>query len=100
MTAYFIVRAEVAEADRDAFDRWYETEHLPDAKTAFGCRAAFRGWSDVEPGIHIAFYEFADAAAAKAATGEATLKPLIAEFNAKFPNVTRSRDIVEVKQRL
>jgi len=40
MTAYLIVRAEVAEADRAAFDHWYEAEHLPDAKAAFACRAA------------------------------------------------------------
>jgi hypothetical protein len=30
MTALFFVRAEVADpSDREAFDRWYQEEHLP-----------------------------------------------------------------------
>ena len=47
MTAYFIVRAEVNPAARDAFDAWYETEHLPDAVAALGASGASRGWSAV-----------------------------------------------------
>ena len=39
MTAYFIVRAEVDAEARDAFDAWYETEHLPDAVEALGAAA-------------------------------------------------------------
>ena len=31
MTAFLIVRAEVDSAVRDAFDAWYQDEHLPDA---------------------------------------------------------------------
>ena len=51
MTAYFIVRAEVPEAERDAFDRWYETEHLPDAKTAFlFTRVGLAGWCATHSG--------------------------------------------------
>ncbi len=35
-TALLMVRAELADAaDRPAFDRWYETEHLPDALKVF-----------------------------------------------------------------
>jgi hypothetical protein len=35
MTALFIVRAVVADAgEREAFDRWYEQEHLPQAAAA------------------------------------------------------------------
>jgi hypothetical protein len=35
-TAYLMVRAAVADAaDRPGFDRWYETEHLPDAVARF-----------------------------------------------------------------
>ena len=98
MTAHFIVRAEVAEAERAAFDRWYETEHLPDAKNAFGCSAAWRGWGTENPQVHMAFYEFPDADTARAATTAEKLKPLVAEFDRNFPNVTRSREVVEVKQ--
>ena len=31
MAAYLIVEAEVEEESREAFDLWYENEHLPDA---------------------------------------------------------------------
>ena len=55
MTAYLIVRAEVAEADREAFDHWYETEHLPDALRDFKALSAKRGWSASDPAIHLAF---------------------------------------------
>ena len=47
MTAYLIVRAEVAEADRSDFDRWYGMEHLSEAKVLFRAKSACRGWSDV-----------------------------------------------------
>ena len=51
MTAVFIVRAEVDPDARDAFDTWYETEHLPDAVAALGAAGASRGWSGVEENV-------------------------------------------------
>jgi hypothetical protein len=46
MTALFMVRAEVNDpGDREAFDRWYEQEHLPQAAAAFQAIRAWRGWS-------------------------------------------------------
>ena len=74
MTAYLIVRAEVEEASRETFDHCYETEHLPDALRDFKALSAMRGWSDVEPGIHMAFYEFTDLAAADAASNSEVMK--------------------------
>lgn len=101
MTAYLIVRAEVAEADREAFDRWYETEHLPDAVKAFGALSAERGWSDVTPGVHTAFYEFADLARVQAISQSPQIKSMIAEFDRVWQDrVQRSREIVEIKQKL
>ena len=100
MTAWLIVRAEVAEADRDAFDRWYEAEHLPDARAAFDARSASRGWSDVDPGVHLAFYEFADLASARAALSGDALGRLIAKFDRNFPEVKRTREVVEIRQAL
>ena len=101
MTASLMVRAEVAEADRAAFDRWYEAEHLPQAKAAFGALAAWRGWSALTPGVHIAFYEFADADSARAALASEAMKGLIADFDCAWPAVARrSREIVETVQRL
>ncbi len=101
MTAYLIVRAEVAEADRSAFDHWYETEHLPDAKAAFQAQSACRGWSDVTPGVHIAVYEFPDLAEARTIAASDEIKALIAEFDRVWQDrVQRSREIIEIKQTL
>lgn len=100
MTAWLIVRAEVAEADRDAFDRWYETEHLPDARAAFDALSASRGWSDVDRRVHLAFYEFPDLTSARAATTGDAIRRLIAEFDRNFPEVRRTREVVEIRQAL
>ncbi len=62
----FIVRAVVPEADRAAFDDWYQNEHLEEAKELFSASKAWRGWSQVEPEVHIAFYEFGDIGSAVA----------------------------------
>ena len=100
MTAYFIVRAQVANvAMRDAFDHWYQAEHLPDALKAFNARRAWRGWSAIVPSVHFAYYEFDDMARAQAIQGSDALKRLVAEFDRVWGDkVTRSRDFVEVIQ--
>lgn len=102
MAAWFVVRARVEDAlARDAFDRWYQDEHLPDALKAFGARRAWRGWSAVDPSVHQAFYEFDDLARAQAIQGSDGLKRLVAEFDRVWGDkVTRSRDLVEVVQAL
>ena len=99
MSAYLIVRAEVPEADRDAFEKWYQTEHLPDAKKAFGALSARRGWSDVTPGVHIAIYEYHDLAHAREKTNGEEIKALIAEFDRVWQGrVTRERQIIGIAQ--
>jgi hypothetical protein len=100
MTAYFIVRAQVENAAvKDAFDRWYQVEHLPDALKAFNARRAWRGWSAVVPSVHFAFYEFDDMARAQAIQGSDALKRLVVEFDRVWGDqITRSRDFVEVIQ--
>ncbi|MYB14745.1 MAG: hypothetical protein F4X42_16005 [Rhodospirillaceae bacterium] len=101
MTAYFIVRAEVEPDARDAFDRWYETEHLPDAVAALGAAGASRGWSGVEDNVHVAFYEFADMAAVQRMMASDALKGMIAEFSRHWDGkVTRTRDAVELIQKI
>ena len=97
--AFFVVRATVADpAKRKAFDEWYHREHLPDAVKAFGVKKAWRFWSASDPSVHQATYEFADRAAAdraaadRATSGEA-LKRLVAEWNRRWPEVTRTREI-------
>lgn len=102
MTACFIVRAQVADAaTREGFDRWYRDEHLPDALKAFGARRAWRGWSDVDPSVHYAWYEFESMAQARAIRDPDVLGPLIAEFDRVWGSkVARSRDFVEIVQSL
>ncbi len=97
-TAYLVVRAVVADpADRAAFDRWYHTEHLPDAVRAFGARRAWRGWSTLDPSVHTAFYQFDSIEAVRAIGDSAAIKALIAEFDRCWDKrVTRTRDVMEV----
>ena len=100
MSAYLIVRAEVAnEADRGPFDVWYQNEHLPDAIKAFNAEGASRGWSDVEPAVHYAFYRFPSLAAAQAIGDSDAIRSMIKEFDRLWDGkVVRTRDIVEIKQ--
>jgi hypothetical protein len=100
MSACFIVRAQVVDAaDKNAFDRWYQNKHLPDAMKVFRARRAWRGWSDIEPNVHYAVYEFDDVAAARALPGSSGLKGLVAEFDRVWGDrVTRTRDIVDAIQ--
>ena len=97
----FIVRAEVGEADRVAFDDWYEDEHLSEALTAFNAERAWRAWSSVEPSIHYAYYVFSSVEAAISILSSDALKILVAKFDEAWDGrVKRSRDVVEVKQYL
>jgi hypothetical protein len=59
--AIFVVRATVSDpARRQAFDAWYSREHLPDAVKSFGAVKAWRYWSDTDPSLHQAMYQFTD----------------------------------------
>ena len=99
MSAYLIVRAEVDEESRTAFDAWYQSEHLPDALRDFNGVSAMRGWSEVEPGIHLAFYEFPDLAAANKLLASDLMKDFIKEFDRHWAGkVTRTREVLEVQQ--
>ncbi len=99
MSAFLIVRAEVPKSERDAFDHWYETEHLPDAHRAFNSLSARRGWSSLNPLHHLAFYEFPDRATADAISNSDAIRELIAEFDRCWEDrVTRTRDVVEIAQ--
>jgi len=97
MSAYLVVRAVVAEADRPDFDTWYRTEHLPDAAKAFAAQRAWRGWSRTDPSLHYAFYQFADVAMAEAVTTGPAIRPLVAEFDRRWgTRVARMREIIAV----
>jgi hypothetical protein len=94
--AWLMVRAVVREAtDRPRFDRWYETEHLPDAVRAFGVARAWRCWSAIDPTVHYAFYEFPDLARAREVVEGPAIRPMIAEFDRVWGDrVTRSRELM------
>ncbi|MBL4721507.1 MAG: hypothetical protein JKY20_10310 [Alphaproteobacteria bacterium] len=99
MTAYLIVRAEVPQADRDKFDHWYETEHLPDALRDFKALSAKRGWSTIDPLVHLAFYEFPDLATANQILESYEIKAMVKEFDRVWQDrVSRTRDVMEVAQ--
>ena len=78
-SAFFVVRATVADpAKRKAFDKWYQTEHLPDAAKSFGVTKAWRFWSLADPAVHQATYQFADEASLdRAMKGEDLLSKLL-----------------------
>lgn len=95
--AYFMVRAEVPEAERGAFDEWYEKEHLPDALKVFNAVRAWRSWSRVNPGVHIAFYEFESMDKLTAMMESDVLRGMVAEFDKAWgTRVPRSREVLEV----
>ena len=101
MTAYLIVRAEVEKESRDKFDHWYGTEHSPDALREFKGVSAMRGWSDIESGVHLAFYEFPDLITANNLLSSDLMKTFIKEFDRHWAGkVTRTREVFEVKQSL
>ncbi|MBT3532536.1 MAG: hypothetical protein HN478_01580 [Rhodospirillaceae bacterium] len=101
MTAYLIVRAEVEPSARDGFDTWYQNEHLPDALKAFNAVSAKRGWSSVEPNVHIAFYEFPDLDAANALINSEIMVGFIKEFDRHWEGkVVRTRELVEFSQKI
>ena len=101
MAACFMVRARIAEGVvKKDFDRWYGEEHLPDALKTFKAKRAWRAWSDVDPLVHYAFYEFESMAAARAIEGTDELKRLVADFDRAWGDrVARSRDFIETVQK-
>jgi len=101
MAAYLIVRAEVDPSVKSSFDTWYKNEHLPDAYKAFQVTSAKRGWSSVDPDVHIAFYEFPDLATAEALMNSDILREFVAEFDRHWAGkVERTREVVEFCQEI
>ncbi|MGY3035288.1 hypothetical protein ACVIIV_004458 [Bradyrhizobium sp. USDA 4354] len=98
-SAFFVVRAIVADpGKRAAFDRWYETEHLPDAVRAFGVSKAWRFWSLDDPSLHQAMYQFDDEAKLDAMLKGDALQKLVADFNRDWPDVKRTRETLVLAQ--
>jgi hypothetical protein len=99
--ALIAVRAEVPAEERDRFDHWYATDHLPWALRDFGARRAWRCWSRDEPEAHFAFYEFDSLEAAEKAMAPGIIAPLVADFDRVWGGrVRRRRMILELVQEL
>jgi hypothetical protein len=98
--AHLVVRAEVPDpTDREPFDHWYATDHMPWAIRVFGARRGWRCWSRTDPTVHYAFYEFANVDEARAATDPSRIAPLVADFDRQWGDrVTRRREILEIVQ--
>jgi hypothetical protein len=91
---FFVVRATVADpAKRGAFDRWYRDDHLRQAVEIFGAEKGWRVWSETDPSVHQATYQFADRAALDRAVNSEGMKGLIAQFDRDWPGISRTREI-------
>ena len=97
--AYFMVRAQVAnESDRAKFDHWYATHHVPLAMEKFRCEKGWRCWSRSDPSVHYAFYQFKDVATLRERLDSPDFKVLVADFDQAWPQVPRTRDLLECVQ--
>ena len=97
--AFLVVRAVIPDANqRAAFDRWYHDEHLPDAMKTFRAEKGWRLWSETDPAVHQATYQFADRAALDRAIAPDNFKPLIDEFDRVWPAIKRSREILTLAE--
>ncbi len=97
--SYFVVRASVTDAgERAAFDTWYRVEHMPDAAKTFGAEQEGRFWSETDPAVHIAQYQFTDRAALDHGTRPEVMRRLVADFDKAWPNIKRSREIVTLAE--
>ena len=97
--AYFVVRAQVvSEADRARFDQWYGDHHVPMAVRYFKAEKAWRFWSRSDPSVHYAMYQLADIATLRTLVEAPGFKVLVDDFDAAWPGIPRSRDLVESVQ--
>jgi hypothetical protein len=91
----FVVRAIIPDsAKRATFDAWYKNEHLPDAARSFGAQKAWRCWSDTDPAVHVAYYQFIDRAAFDRGATPEVMSRLVADFDNAWAGVQRSREIM------
>lgn len=95
-----LVRSVVlAEMDRDAFDHWYSTDHMPKAIRLLGVEQGWRYWSLDDPSIHIAIYRYRDERAFRQRCAE-KVRSLMDEYEATWPAVTRSRELITFRDQI
>ena len=97
----FIVQAKVKPEDEEAFNQWYNEDHMPKALERFpgvlsGKR--YKILDEEEEYKYLAFYEFESVEAMEYAVNSDIIKELIKEFNEAFGEGGRKRILaVELK---
>jgi len=95
---YLVVRSVVPDtATRPPFDHWYSTDHMPLAIARLGALRGWRFWSESDPAVHYACYEFADVRTLSERMNSQELRSLVAEYDRVWPTgVTRTREVIRL----
>ena len=97
----FIVKANVKPEQEDAFDRWYDEDHMPKALNRFPGVISGRRYKITDGGDgynYMALYEFESQEKLTEAMRSDAIKGLFKEFDAAFGEVTRKRVLaIEIK---
>ena len=97
----FIVMANVKPEQEDAFNRWYDEDHMPKALIRFPGVISGRRHKIIDGGDgynYMAIYEFESEAKLNETMKSDALQGLIQEFNDTFGEVDRKRVLaVEIK---
>src|SRR5277367_1650104 len=90
----FIVMAKVKPEQEDAFNRWYDEDHMPKALNRFPGVISGRRYKVLDGGDgynYMAFYEFESPEKLTETMKSDALKNLIKEFDALYGDVDRKR---------
>ena len=97
----FIVMAKVKPEQEDAFNRWYDEDHMPKALNRFPGVVSGRRYKITDGGDgynYMALYEFESEAKLNETMKSDDLQGLIQEFDAAFGEVNRKRTLaIEIK---
>jgi len=94
----FIVMANVKPEQEDAFNRWYDEDHMPKALNRFPGAISGRRLKIMDGGDgynYMALYEFESQEKLTETMKSDVLKGLIEEFDAAFGEVNRTRILAE-----
>lgn len=100
MPAHLLVRSVVPDVqDRTAFDRWYGEDHMAEAIRVFAPARCWRSWSEIDPAVHYAFYEFEAVEDVQAMMATAAFAAMVDDFTRTWDGkVTRARDVIHSVQ--
>ena len=62
---------------------------------SFAAQKAWRFWSETDPAVHQATYQFADRAALDHGTRPEVMQRLVADFDKAWPGIPRQREIMD-----